>query len=126
MLQFVQGFILTIVFQPAHVMPTSEYPIPDSEGNIENSWAIHQLLTTSDFSPESKIFSWYIGGLNYQVEHHLFPNICHVHYSKIAEIVKKTAREYGLPYHVQSNFLMALINHGKMLRDLGQKDLITA
>jgi linoleoyl-CoA desaturase len=126
MLHFVQGFILTIVFQPAHVMPTSEYPIPDSEGNIENNWAIHQLLTTSDYSPGSKIFSWYIGGLNYQVEHHLFPNICHVHYRKISEIVKKTAREYGLPYHVQSNFLMALINHAKMLRDLGRNDLITA
>jgi len=124
LMQFVQGFILTIIFQPAHVITSSKYPVPDKEGNIENTWAVHQMLTTSDFSPKSRIFSWYIGGLNYQIEHHLFPNICHVHYRKLSEIVKKTAGEHGIPYNVQPNFIMALINHGRMLRNLGRGDLL--
>ena len=123
-MHFVQGFILTIIFQPAHVMPDLEYPLPDDNGNVENNWAIHQMLTTSDFSPDSRLFSWYIGGLNYQIEHHLFPNICHVHYRKLSKIVKETAKEFGVPYNVQSNFIVALINHGRMLKNLGRNDLI--
>lgn len=125
-MHFIQGFILTVVFQPAHVMPSSEYPLPDENGNIENNWAIHQLHTTSDFSPKSNIFSWYIGGLNYQIEHHLFPNICHVHYKKISHLVKQTAQEHGLPYNVQDNFLNALIDHARMLKKLGRFDTFPA
>jgi len=123
-MHFIQGFILTIVFQPAHVMPVSNYPLPDDQGNLENTWAIHQMITTSDFSPKSKIFSWYVGGLNFQIQHHLFPNICHVHYKNISPIVKQTAKEHGIPYNVQDNFIMALINHGRMLRKLGRFDTI--
>ncbi len=122
LMHFIQGFILTIVFQPAHVMPTSEYPLPDKDGNMENSWAIHQMHTTTNFSPGSKIFSWYVGGLNYQVEHHLFPNICHVHYKRISSIVKETAKEFGVPYYVKRNFILALASHYKMLRMLGRGD----
>jgi linoleoyl-CoA desaturase len=125
-MHFLQGFILTIVFQPAHVMPTASFPLPDKDGNFENTWAIHQLLTTTDFAPKSRIFSWYVGGLNYQIEHHLFPNVCHVHYRKISELVKQTAQEHGIPYNVQKNFILALINHGKMLRKLGRYDVVTA
>jgi len=119
-MHFVGGFILSIIFQSAHVMPTSVYPLPDESGNIENSWAIHQLFTTSDFAPKSRIFSWMIGGLNYQVEHHLFPNISHVHYKNIASLVKTTAQKYNLPYHVQPTFMVAFHNHFKMLKLLGQ------
>ncbi len=121
-MHFVAGFVLACVFQPAHVMPTSEYPLPNDEGSMENSWAIHQMLTTANFAPKSRIFSWYVGGLNFQIEHHLFPNICHVHHKKISEIVKQTAEEYNLPYNVQPNFMKALWEHGKMLRILGRQD----
>jgi linoleoyl-CoA desaturase len=126
MMHFIQGFILTIVFQPAHVMPASNFPLPDGEGNLENNWAVHQMLTTSDFAPKSNIFSWYVGGLNYQIEHHLFPNICHIHYKKISSLVKQTADEHGIPYNVQDNFILALINHGRMLKKLGRFDTLTA
>jgi len=119
-MHFISGFILAIVFQTAHVMPSSEYPEPNPEGTMENNWTIHQLLTTSDFSPKSRLFSWYIGGLNFQIEHHLFPSICHIHYKKIAHLVEKTAREYQLPYYVQPNFFKALVNHTKMLKLLGK------
>lgn len=119
-MHFTSGFILTTIFQTAHVVTTSEYPLPDKNGTIENNWAVHQLLTTSDFAPKNKLLSWLIGGLNYQVEHHLFPNISHVHYPKIATIVKSVAQKYGLPYHVQPGFIQALWNHAIMLKKLGQ------
>lgn len=119
-MHFVGGFSLSVIFQTAHVMPTSEFPLPNEQGKVENSWAVHQLQTTTDYSPKSRIFSWFIGGLNYQVVHHLFPNISHVHYRKLSEIVRKTTKKYELPYHVQPNFLMAIVNHFRMLKALGR------
>ncbi|MBN2612478.1 MAG: acyl-CoA desaturase [Bacteroidales bacterium] len=119
------GFTLSMIFQPAHVIPTSEFPLPDNHGNMENSWAIHQLLTTSDYAPGSKLFSWLIGGLNFQVVHHLFPNICHVHYRKISKIIQKTVIEHNIPYHVQPSFAVAVYNHAKMLRHLGNYDNVS-
>ncbi len=119
-MHFVSGLIFSTIFQTAHVMPTSAYPLPDENGNIETDWAIHQLSTTSDYSPKSKIFSWLIGGLNYQVEHHLFPNISHVHYKNLSCLVQTTAQKHNLPYNVQSNFFLAVRSHIKMLKILGR------
>ncbi len=114
------GLILGVIFQTAHVMPSSEYPLPDENGKMDNNWAIHQLLTTSNFSPKNRVFSWLIGGLNYQVEHHLFPYISYVHYKNISSLVKETTRKYNLPYHVQGTFFLAVANHFKMLKMLGR------
>ena len=122
-MHFTSGLILAVVFQSAHVVTSSQYPLPDENGKIDNNWAIHQLLTTSDFAPRSRFFSWFIGGLNYQVEHHLFPNICHVHYKSIAYLVKSTAEKYNLPYYVQGSFLMAIRSHIQMLQNLGKKQI---
>jgi linoleoyl-CoA desaturase len=119
-MHFIAGFILGIVFQSAHVVPSSVYPRPDEEGNMENSWAIHQLYTTADFSPKSWLLSWYTGGLNFQIEHHLFPNISHVHYKDISKLVKGLAEKYKLPYYVQPTFAYALRNHTMMLKKLGR------
>jgi len=88
---------------------------------LENNWAVHQLHTTTNFGNKSRWFSWYVGGLNFQIEHHLFPNICHVHYRNIAEIVRGTAKEYGLPYKNVSTFVSALYRHLKLLKYLGAK-----
>lgn len=118
------GFILGIVFQPAHTVPTSEFPLPDDQGNMENTWAVHQMLTTADFAPSNRLFSWFVGGLNYQIEHHLFTNICHVHYRPLSKIVRETAKEFGLPYYVEPTFISALQSHAKWLRAMGRnKDL---
>jgi linoleoyl-CoA desaturase len=87
---------------------------------MEDSWAVHQLLNTTNFSPGSKVTAWFIGGLNYQIEHHLFPQICHIHYPKISAIVAETAREYNLPYNVQKTFIHAIWEHGRMLKVLGK------
>ena len=119
LMHLIAGFTLAAIFQPAHVIPETEFPLPDKDLTIDNNWAIHQLETTSNFAPKSTVLYWLIGGLNYQAEHHLFPNICHVHYKKISKIVKATAEEFNLPYHSEPTFFSALRSHGKMLRKLG-------
>ncbi|MFT5724361.1 MAG: linoleoyl-CoA desaturase [Bacteroidia bacterium] len=120
MMHWIAGFILAAIFQPAHVTPDAAFPLPDDQGNMENKWAIHQLMTTMNFAPKSRLFSWYVGGLNYQVEHHLFPNVCHIHYKRISEIVKKTAEEFNLPYYSKPTFLGALQAHTALLKQLGR------
>ena len=119
---FISGLTLGAIFQPAHVVPTSNYPVPDDSGNIDADWAVSQLYNTANFAPKARLFSWYVGGLNYQVEHHLFPNICHVHYRKLANIVKQTAEEFNLPYYSYNTFGRALLEHSKMLYNLGHYD----
>ena len=126
LMHFVAGLILSCIFQLAHVMPTSEYPLPDKDGNMENNFAVHQMLTTANFSPNNKFLYWFVGGLNYQVEHHLFPNICHVHYKELSKIVEATAKEFGIPYNSQPTFFKALKVHKQMLRNLGRYDSMPA
>ncbi|HYC83899.1 MAG TPA: acyl-CoA desaturase, partial [Chryseosolibacter sp.] len=120
-MHYLAGFILAVIFQPAHVIDGTEYPLPDENGKMDNSWAIHQLHTTTNFANESRLFSWYVGGLNFQIEHHLFPNVCHVHYRSIARIVKETAAEFGLPYKSEPTFIDALAGHARLLKQLGQR-----
>jgi linoleoyl-CoA desaturase len=125
MKHFITGISISTVFQTAHVMPSSEFPLPDENGLIANDWTIHQFATTSNFAPKSRILSWIIGGLNFQIEHHIFPNICHVHYKKISGIVAETANEFGIPYNTRRTFVAAIWDHIKMLRQLGKPELKT-
>ncbi len=118
-MHFICGIILALIFQPAHVLEDTSFFTPDDNGSVENNWAVHQLLTTANFGNKNRAFSWFVGGLNYQIEHHLFPNICHVHYRNLSPIVKATAEEYNIPYHQHKTFLSAVISHFKMLHDLG-------
>ena len=90
---------------------------------MENSWAVHQLETTSNYAPTSRILSWYIGGLNYQIEHHLFAHVSHVHYPEISKIVKATAEEYGIQYRSYRTFWAALRDHARMLKQLGTPEM---
>lgn len=119
LMHMVAGFILATIFQLAHIVEGAEQPLLNEEGNIENEWAIHQLNTTANFARNSRILNWYIGGLNYQIEHHLFPNICHVHYREISKIVEKTAAEFELPYNVKPTMIDAFKSHMRILRHLG-------
>jgi linoleoyl-CoA desaturase len=125
-MHFVCGFILGIIFQTAHVVTDTDFPLPEEDGHIENSWAIHQLQTTADYAPSNRVLSWLVGGLNYQIEHHLFPTISHVHYRNIAPIVQETAAKYNLPYYVNDTFGKALGSHTRMLKQLGGWELKTA
>lgn len=123
-LHFVTGLAISLVFQTAHIMPDMAFPQADEEGMVEGERLVHQLATTCNYSPKSRVFSWMIGGLNYQVEHHLFPDICHVHYRKIASIVQSTAAEYQLPYYYKKTFFHALKAHFKMLHQLGTMEAV--
>lgn len=119
-MHFVTGICISLVFQTAHIMSEVDFPKSDEDGLISNDWTIHQLATTSNYAPRSKVFSWLIGGLNFQVEHHLFPNICHIHYRELSLIVAQTAGEFNVPYLVKKTFAAALWDHIKMLRQLGK------
>ena len=123
-MHYVAGFILAVIFQPAHVVDGTEFPLPDDGGNIYNTWAIHQLHTTTNFAQSNRLLSWYVGGLNFQVEHHLFSNVCHVHYRKLSSIVKETAEEFGLPYKSKKRFRDAMLGHLAILKELGKKDSV--
>ncbi|MDF2449964.1 MAG: acyl-CoA desaturase [Bacteroidota bacterium] len=112
------SIILSFVFQMAHVVEGAEQPVTDPL--IPTEWSVHQLHTTSDFARNNKFISWYVGGLNFQIEHHLFPNICHIHYSKLAPIVEQTAREYGIHYNLKPSFRSALLSHIYRLKELGK------
>ncbi|WP_264532318.1 fatty acid desaturase family protein [Flavobacterium sp. N502540] len=120
-MHYTAGLILSIVFQLAHVVEETSNPVPNEDGEIENTWAIHQLYTTANFAPKNKVVNWFTGGLNHQIEHHIFPNISHIHYGKIAEIVKQTAIECNLPYHEFKTMRGAVLAHYRHLRDLGIK-----
>ncbi len=120
LMHFIAGLILTVVFQLAHTVEGTTHPRPTENWTIENDWAIHQLQTTVNFSRNNKLISWYVGGLNFQVEHHLFPKVCHVHYPNIAPIVKQTAEEFGLTYLENETFGQALASHINTLERFGK------
>lgn len=120
LMHYVAGLILSLVFQLAHIIEDAEMPLPDKKtGTMKNTWAIHQLLTTVNFSTKNKFVNWFTGGLNHQIEHHIFPNISHIHYTDIAKIVKKTAKEFNLPYNEYKTTRSALFSHFKYLKQMG-------
>lgn len=121
LMQFLCGLILALIFQPAHVINETKFYQVDENSSVENHWAIVQLHTTANFANGASFFSWFVGGLNHQIEHHLFPQISHVHYRKIAKIVKATAEKYGLPYYQHRTFFGALKSHFSLLHRLGNK-----
>lgn len=122
-MNLIAGFILTTTFQLAHLVEGVSFPVP-KKGSITNAWKVHQLLTTANFATKSRIVTWFIGGLNFQIEHHLFPTICHIHYKKISKIVKETALEFGLQYNHKKSMFSAIQSHYKMLKTFGQKPTI--
>ncbi|MFC5412610.1 fatty acid desaturase family protein [Larkinella bovis] len=118
-MNFVAGLVLSTIFQLAHVVEEVVAPTLNDDGNIENAWAIHQLESTVNFS-SFRWLSWFIGGLNFQIEHHLFPSISHIHYPAIAPIVQATAEEYGLQYHQKASLVEAIGSHISQLKKLGR------
>ncbi len=119
-MHLVAGTIMSIVFQMAHVIEGPHQAIPDEQGRVQDTLIEHQMKSTADFSKNNKLLSWYVGGLNYQVEHHLYPKICHVHYPAISKIVEQTTAEYNIPYYVYDNFSDALRAHTNTLKKLGK------
>lgn len=118
-MHYVAGLTLALVFQVAHVTEDNEFPLV-TEGELDNNFIEHQLRTTMNFAMGNRFISYVVGGLNYQVEHHLFPAISHVHYPKISGIVERTAKEFNMPYKSEKTFAAAIYQHTKMLYVLGK------
>jgi linoleoyl-CoA desaturase len=120
-MHYTAGLILSVIFQLAHIVEDIHYPQPNDNGEMENAWAVHQLFTTANFAPKNWLMNFYTGGLNHQIEHHIFPHISHIHYGKIAKIVKETAIEFNLPYYEFKTTRAAILSHFKHLKELGKK-----
>ncbi len=123
LLHAVMGLTLSLVFQLAHVVENTEfeYVALDETKHIETAWAIHELKTTSNFAMGNKVISWFVGGLNYQIEHHLFPKVSHVHYPAISKIIQQKCAEHNLPYNQYPTMIEALASHFKVMKYLGKK-----
>ena len=118
-----QGVVLSVVFQMAHVVEEAAFFDPDAEtGRLPHSWAAHQIMTTVDFARDNRALSWFVGGLNFQIEHHLFPRICHIHYPRIARIVERACRRAGIPYHANPTLRTAIRSHYRWLKRLGRPE----
>ena len=121
---WVQGFTMSVVFQMAHCLEDAEFPVPGEDDRMATDWAVHQVETTVDFARDSKLLTWLVGGLNYQVEHHLFPRITHIHYPELSRIVEETCAEFGLDYKVHPSFWSGLRSHFRHLREMGRPDKV--
>lgn len=117
------GLIIAIVFQLAHVVEETTFSNAYNEKRgVEDEWAVHQIRTTSNFATNNKLVSWFTGGLNYQVEHHLFPRISHVYYPTISKLVEQTCKEFGIPYLKHRTVYSAVRSHVVHLREMGRED----
>jgi len=117
----VAGVLLALVFQMAHVVEEADFPLPNAASRqIDAPWAIHQLETTVDFARDNRVLSWLIGGLNFQIEHHLFPRVSHVHYPAIARVVEAACVEYGVTYRTHRSFAAGIASHYRWLRRLAR------
>jgi linoleoyl-CoA desaturase len=115
------GLVMGVVFQLAHINGDAGFPKPiGSPQHIDNEWAVHQVETTTDFAPHNWLLNFYVGGLNYQIEHHLLPHICHLNYPRLAPIVRATCEEFGIHYHCYDSWREAFVCHLRQLQHLGQ------
>ena len=120
-ISFVCGFIIAVVFQLAHIVEDAQFSTPDTKSfKIEEEWAVHQIKTTANFATKSKIVSWFTGGLNFQVEHHLFPRISHIHYPKISQLVRETCEQFNVAYLEFPTVLSAVRSHVVHLKQVGR------
>lgn len=118
-LHLTAGLILGIIFQLAHVVEETDHPLPDDDNMIDENWMIHEMVTTNNFARKNKALCWFVGGLNFQIEHHLFPRVCSIHYPAISHIVEKTAHEFNIPYNQHDTFFEAVASHYRTLKKFG-------
>ena len=117
---FVLSLVLSVVFQLAHCVEEADFPEPrPGTSRLPDAWAVHQVETTVDFARGSRVLTWYLGGLNFQIEHHLFPRICHVHYPRVADIVQAVCAEFGVRYTAHERLFGAISSHWRWLRRMG-------
>jgi linoleoyl-CoA desaturase len=117
----VAGLVLSLVFQLAHTVEHTAFPMPnDDTGKMDDEWAVHQIKTTANFATNNKLVSWLVGGLNFQIEHHLFPKISHIHYPAISKIIRQACQEYGITYIEYPRVRYAIASHVAYLKQVGR------
>ena len=121
---FVSGVVLSVVFQLAHCVEEADFPdtVPTPSGGVkvESEWAVHQVLTTANFARSNPVLRWFLGGLNFQVEHHLFHKICHIHYPALSKVVEQVCAEFGIRYNANKSFASAVRSHFRHLVTMGR------
>jgi linoleoyl-CoA desaturase len=123
----VQGVTLSVVFQLAHSNEeTHSFSAEDAGAVAGREWAVHQVETTANFARRNRLLTWYVGGLNHQIEHHLFPRISHVHLPAIADVVEQACRDHGIRYNDHPTFRSAVASHFGWLRDMGRPPVAAA
>jgi linoleoyl-CoA desaturase len=116
------GLTLALVFQLAHVVEKTDFEVAEDKPKmIDSEWAVHEVKTTANFAVHNKVISWFVGGLNFQIEHHLFPRVSHVHYAAISNIVQQHCKQHNLPYHSYRTMSGAIASHVRVMKELGEK-----
>ncbi len=127
---FVSGVVLSVVFQLAHCVGEADFPVPisdaDGKERIETDWAVHQVQTTVDFARSNPVLCWFLGGLNFQIEHHLFHKICHIHYPALSKLVEEACNEFGLQYAEHKTMVSAIGSHFRWLVEMGRPPVALA
>jgi linoleoyl-CoA desaturase len=126
---FVSGVVLSVVFQLAHCVGEADFPVPvltaEGKERMETDWAVHQVQTTVDFARGNRVLCWFLGGLNFQIEHHLFHKICHVHYPALSKLVEEACKDFGLQYAEHKTMFSAIASHFRWLVKMGRPDQIS-
>ncbi len=104
---------------PAHLYEESIFPEPDENGEINTTWAEHQMSVTMDFGTRLPFAAFFFGGINYHAVHHLFPTVAHVHFPEIRKILVATAAEFEIPYNHRPSLNKAVVSHWRLLRKNG-------
>ena len=125
-LHIVMGITLSLTFQLAHVVENTEFEnvALDETKHVETAWAEHEVRTSSNFAMNNPVVSWFVGGLNFQIEHHLFPKVSHVHYPAISKIVMEKCKEFNLPYNKYDTMFGAMASHFRVMKSLGKKPIV--
>ncbi len=115
----IMGLVTATTFQLAHCVEEADFAAPADLAGDPRPWAVHEVETTVDFCQGNRVLTWILGGLNYQIEHHLFPRVPHTHYPRIAAIVRRNCARHGVRYTSQPSLVWALRSHQRHLRALG-------
>jgi linoleoyl-CoA desaturase len=119
---FTAGSVLAHVLMLAHIHNDLAFVEPSTDPlRVENEWAIHQVVTTMNFAQHNRAINWYVGGLNFQIEHHLFPQMCHLVYPRIAPLVREVCAEFGVRYQTDDSFWHAIGEHYRSLKLFGAR-----
>jgi linoleoyl-CoA desaturase len=104
---------------PAHIYEESLFPLPNENGEMETTWAEHQLRVTMDFGTRWHVVGFFFGGINYHAVHHLFPTMSHVHFHKVQKILVQTCADFGVKHKVEPYLYKAIASHMRLLKKNG-------